>query len=181
MASRVARRRAAVRGHTHEVIGPKALQRDEFFAIMGAFVAGVTVVTALDPASRPRGLTVSAVCSVSADPPLMLACIDKKSNTLPAIRHSGRFAVNYLAFGHEDVARLFASKDPDKFDAVAWRPAGNQMPWLHTVTLALAECTVVEEIDAGDHVVVIGRVEGGRPPDVGSRPLVYFRRGYTTA
>jgi flavin reductase (DIM6/NTAB) family NADH-FMN oxidoreductase RutF len=110
----------------------------------------------------------------------MLICIDKTSNTLPAIRHSGRYAVNYLSFDREEVARLFASKDPDKFDRVAWRPAGNGMPWLHESTLALAECTVTQEVDAGDHVVVIGQVDGGRRPEPGSRPLVYFRRGYRT-
>lgn len=157
-----------------------ALDTDTFFALMGAFPTGVTVVTALDQKGEPRGLTVSAVCSVSARPPLMLVCVDKLSNTLPAIRHSGRFAVNYLGFGSEGVARLFATKEPDKFAAVAWRPAGNGMPWLHEVTLAVAECRVTQEVDAGDHVVVIASVDGGRLPAPGSRPLVYFRRGYGT-
>ena len=158
----------------------KGLDRETFFALMGAFPTGVTVVTALDAAGLPRGLTISSVCSVSADPPLALVCVDKKSNTLPAIRHSKRFAVNYLLFGREDLSRLFASKDPDKFAAVAWRPAGNGMPWLNEDTLGLAECTVTQEVDAGDHVVVIGRVDGGRRPEPGSRPLVYFRKRYGT-
>ena len=170
------RRRAAIL----IAVDPTGLDTETFFAIMGAFPTGVTVVTALDRDGRPRGLTVSALCSVSARPPLMLACIDKSANTLPAIRYSRRFAVNYLSFDREEVARLFASKDPDKFDRVPWRPAGNGMPWLHEGTLALAECTVTQEVDAGDHIVVIGRVDGGRRPEPGSRPLVYFRRGYGT-
>lgn len=159
---------------------PAGLDTETFFAIMGAFPTGVAVVTALDPGGRPRGLTVSALCSVSARPPLMLVCIDKSANTLPAIKHSRRFALNYLSFDREDVARLFASKDPDKFDRVAWRPAANGMPWLHEGTLALAEVAVTEEVEAGDHIVVIGRVDGGRRPEPGSRPLVYFRRAYRT-
>ncbi len=165
---------------TPSVVHKKALDIAGFFEIMGAFPTGVTVVTALDTAGRPRGLTCSALCSVSAEPPLMLVCVDKKSNTLPAIRHGERFAVNYLAAGREQVARLFASKEPDKFSAVAWRPAENGMPWLHEASIALAECTVVQEVDAGDHVVFIGHVDGGRPPQSGSRPLVYFRRTYGT-
>ncbi len=147
---------------------------------MGAFPTGVTVVAALDAQGRPRGLTVSALCSVSADPPLMLVCLDKNSNTLPAIRHSGRFAVNYLAHGRDRIANLFASKEGDKFSGIAWQPAGNAMPWLHQDSIALAECSVTGEVDAGDHIVVIADVDGGRVPEPGSRPLVYFRRGYGT-
>ncbi len=158
----------------------KALDQATFFQIMGAFPTGVTVVTAIDKGGHARGLTCNAVCSVSADPPLMLVCLDEGSNTLPAIRHAGRFAVNYLAAGRERIARLFASKEPDKFSEVAWQPAPHGMPWLHEDSIALAECTVEQEIEAGDHVVFIGRVEGGRPPARASRPLLYFRRSYGT-
>jgi flavin reductase (DIM6/NTAB) family NADH-FMN oxidoreductase RutF len=151
-----------------------------FFAIMGAFPTGVAIVTAVDASGHARGLTCNALCSVSAEPPLMLVCVERGSTTLPAIRHSGRFAVNYLAAGREALARLFASKEPDKFGEVAWQPADNGMPWLHQDSVALAECTTTQEIEAGDHVIFIGRVEGGHPPEEGSRPLLFFRRGYGT-
>jgi flavin reductase ActVB len=157
---------------------PEGVETTTFFSIMGSFPSGVAVVTALDPDGAPRGLTVTALCSVSADPPLMLVCVGEGSNTLPAIRHSRRFAVNYLAAGRERLARLFASQDPDKFVAIPWQPAENGMPWLRADSLALAECTVTQEIPAGDHFIFIGRVEGGRVPDPGSHPLLYFRRGY---
>lgn len=156
----------------------KALDRATFFRVMGAFPTGVAVVTALDAAGHARGLTCNAVCSLSADPPLMLVCVEKESTTLPAIRHSARFAVNYLVAGREQLARLFASKGPDKFAEVAWQPAPGGMPWLHRDALALAECTLVREIEAGDHVIFIGHVDRGRPPRRSSRPLVYFRRTY---
>lgn len=147
---------------------------------MGALPTGVTVVTALDGEGLPRGLTVSAVVSVSEEPPTLLVCIDKNSNTLPAIRQGGRFAVNYLAQGRERVAQLFASKEPDKFAEVTWSPAASGMPWLGDDAFALAECRVVREVEAGDHIVFFGRIEGGREPDPGARPLVYFQKAYST-
>ena len=156
------------------------VDKASFFAIMGAFPTGVTVVTALDDNGEPRGLTSNAISSVSAEPPLVLVCVDKRSNTLPALRHSRRFVVNFLSNGRGDLSNLFASKAADKFADVAWRPAGNGMPWLHVDSLAHAECTTEQEIDAGDHVILIGRVTGGQPPSPGTQPLMYFRRTYGT-
>jgi flavin reductase (DIM6/NTAB) family NADH-FMN oxidoreductase RutF len=151
-----------------------------FFAIMGAFPTGVTIVTTMDPDGTPRGLTSNAVCSVSAEPPLLLVCVDKRSNTLPGLRATRRFVVNYLHAGRDELANLFASKTPDKFENVNWRPAENGMPLLHSDTLAHAECTTVQEIDAGDHIVLLGQVDTGQPPVPASQPLMYFRRTYST-
>lgn len=156
------------------------MDRATFFAIMGAFPTGVGIVTALDADNQPRGLTTNALCSVSAEPPLLLVCVDKRSQTLPALRHSGRFVVNYLSAGRDALANLFASKEPDKFADVAWRPGGNGMPLLHEDSLAFAECTTVQEIDAGDHIVFLGQVDAGEPPVPASQPLMYFRRTYGT-
>ncbi len=147
---------------------------------MGAFPTGVGIVTALDADNQPRGLTTNALCSVSAEPPLMLVCVDKNSNTLPALRHSGGFVVNYLSAGRGDLANRFASKEPDKFAGVSWRPAAKGMPWLHADTIAHCECTVQQEIDAGDHFIFLALVEGGQPPAPGTKPLMYFRRSYGT-
>jgi flavin reductase (DIM6/NTAB) family NADH-FMN oxidoreductase RutF len=156
------------------------MDRATFFAIMGAFPTGVGVVTALDADSQPRGLTTNALCSVSAEPPLLLVCVDKNSNTLPALRHSQKFVVNYLAAGRGDLANTFASKDPEKFAGISWRPAHNGMPWLHTDSIAFAECSVEQEMEAGDHYIFLGKVEGGQPPAPGTKPLMYFRRTYST-
>src|SRR5919202_4703650 len=106
----------------------KPLDRAQFFAIMGAFPTGVTIVATLDRDGQPKGLTSNAVCSVSADPPLMLVCVEKNSNTLQPLRESKRFVVNYLAAGRGELSNLFASKEPDKFAHVSWRPATNGMP-----------------------------------------------------
>ena len=171
-------------GDTHEqahnTSKRKPVDRATFFAIMGAFPTGVTIVVTIGRDGQPRGLTSNAVCSVSADPPLLLVCVDKNSNTLPALRESGRFVVNYLSAGRGELSNLFASKEPEKFGRISWRPAGNGMPWLHADSIAHAECSITQEIEAGDHYVFLGLVEGGHPPAPGTRPLMYFRRTYGT-
>ena len=158
----------------------RPMDRATFFAIMGAFPTGVGIVTTLDEHDQPRGLTSNALCSVSAEPSLMLLCVDKSSNTLPALRHTQKMVVNYLAAGRGELANMFASKEPDKFQHVSWRPAANGMPWLHTDTIAHAECTIMQEIEAGDHLVFIIEVTDGQPPAPGTKPLMYFRRTYGT-
>jgi flavin reductase (DIM6/NTAB) family NADH-FMN oxidoreductase RutF len=156
------------------------MDRATFFAIMGAFPTGVGIVTTLDQDQQPKGLTSNALCSVSAEPPLLLVCVDKNSNTLPALRHTKKFVVNYLSAGRGDLSNLFASKEPDKFNGISWRPANNGMPWLHADSIAYAECNVAQELDAGDHIIFLGEVVGGQPPAPGTKPLMYFRRTYGT-
>jgi flavin reductase (DIM6/NTAB) family NADH-FMN oxidoreductase RutF len=156
------------------------MDRATFFAIMGAFPTGVGVVTTLDEQGQAKGLTTNALCSVSADPPLVLVCVDRHSNTLPGLRHTRKFVVNYLSAGRGDLANLFASKEQDKFQNVSWRPAANGMPWLHTDSIAHAECNITNEIEAGDHFVFIAEVSDGQPPAPGTKPLMYFRRTYGT-
>jgi flavin reductase (DIM6/NTAB) family NADH-FMN oxidoreductase RutF len=154
------------------------MDKTTFFSIMGAFPTGVTVVTTLDAEGQPRGLTSNAFTSVSADPPLLLVCVDKRSNTLPALQATRKFVVNFLREGRGALSDRFASKALDKFNGIAWRAAANGMPLLYDDVLAHAECSVEQEIEAGDHIIFIGRVEGGRPPETGSQPLMYLRRTY---
>ena len=157
-----------------------AVSRDEFFAIMSAFPTGVAVVTTLDADGEPRGLTTNALCSVSADPPLLLVCVDGESRTLPGLLHSRRFVVNFLAERRDALARLFASKADDKFAAVAWEPGIGGMPCLREDSLAYAECETEQELQAGDHVIITGLVVGGMAPDPASVPILYFRREYSS-
>ncbi len=151
---------------------------DVFRAIVGSFPTGVTIVTARDVDASPRGLTSNAFASVSARPPLVLVCVDKSSNTLRAVRNSRAFAVNFLSAGREKLAARFASKAADKFSGVAWRPsaAAGGAPILAEDSVAVAECTVVDAIEAGDHWIFVGSVEGGEV--FGGHPLMYYRRAY---
>lgn len=150
-----------------------------FREIMGTFPAGVVVVTATEAAGKHRGLTVSAFCPVSLDPPLVLVCVDRTSNTLPAIRESGGFSVNILCAGRQELARFMASKHDDKFVQRDWRPApvGEAGPVLHGDTAAWIACRTERAIEAGDHWVFIARVmDGGVRP--GEIPLAYSRRAF---
>jgi flavin reductase (DIM6/NTAB) family NADH-FMN oxidoreductase RutF len=150
-----------------------------FREVLASFPSGVVVLTAFGNDSLPRGLTVSAFCAVSLDPPLALACIDKTSNTLPAVQHTGGFTANILAAGRDQLARRMATKVTDKFDAIAWRrpqsPIGG--PILDEDTAAYAVCTLRDTIEAGDHWILIGLVTEGAHRD-GVAPMVFSRRGY---
>jgi flavin reductase (DIM6/NTAB) family NADH-FMN oxidoreductase RutF len=153
------------------------LSYEAFRDIMGSFASGITVVTSLTGQAEPHGLTCSAVCSVSASPPLLLSCVRTPSRTLEAIRASGHFAVNFLDARARDVSQLFASPGPDKFQRVPWRPGeAAGMPILES-TLAHAECAVHQVIDAGDHAIVLGRLIGG-DVERSRFPLGYWRGNY---
>src|SRR5437764_15186396 len=115
------------------------VERQTFLEIMASFPSGVAIVTTLDGGDVPRGLTTTAVSSVSAEPPLLLVCVDLTSRTLPALRDGGRFVVNFLREGRSELARLFASKADDKFEGVDWRPTASGMPVLESDALAWAE------------------------------------------
>jgi flavin reductase (DIM6/NTAB) family NADH-FMN oxidoreductase RutF len=155
-----------------------AVERDEFFAIMSAFPTGVAIVTTLDADGQPRGLTTNAVCAVSADPPMLLVCVDRTSRTLEALRHARRFVVNFMSDGCADLCALFASKADDKFADVAWEPGLGGVPLLAEDALAIAECRTEQELEAGDHLILTGAVEAGRAPDPERVPILYYRRAY---
>jgi len=155
------------------------IEPQRFRDVMASFPSGVVILTAFGEDGQPRGLTVSAFCAVSMTPPLALACIDKTSNTLPAVQHTGGFTANILAAGREELARRMATKLTSKFDAIAWRrptsPIGG--PILETDTSAYAVCTLRDTIEAGDHWILIGLVtEGDHRESV--KPMIYSRRLY---
>lgn len=151
-----------------------------FRCLMGSLISGVSVVTTVGGQGRPFGMTCSAVCSLSADPPLLLTCIGTPSATLEAIQTSGRFVVNVLDAESNDISRWFASRAPDKFSKVSWQFSElTGMPILDA-TVARAECALYKTLDVGDHMIVIGRIVGGEvEPD--RFPLGYWRGSYVRA
>jgi flavin reductase (DIM6/NTAB) family NADH-FMN oxidoreductase RutF len=154
------------------------IERQAFFEVMASFPSGVAIVTTLDEGGLPRGLTTTAVCSVSANPPTILICVDLGSRTLAALRAGGRFVVNFMGEGRSELCLLFASKAADKFANISWRPSASGLPLLHQDVVAWAECATVHELEVGDHVLLVGRVEdGGSQPELG-RPLMYYRRSW---
>lgn len=143
-----------------------------FRHVMGSFATGITVVTSCDEGGTPVGLTASSLASVSKTPPLILVCIGHDKYTLSAIRSSGVFAINLLKADQAEIAHQFASSAPDKFAKLRVKTGLLGVP-LFENTLAYAECSVFNLIDAGDHVIVIGRVVNGA--NVTAPPLLHFR------
>jgi flavin reductase (DIM6/NTAB) family NADH-FMN oxidoreductase RutF len=155
-----------------------SIERQTFFDVMASFPSGVAIVTTVSPDGIPRGLTTTAVCSVSADPPTILVCVDLASRTLRALRARGRFVVNFVGAGRSELCLLFASKEEDKFAGVDWRPTASGLPLLHADSLAWAECSTLHELEVGDHVVFVSTVEdGGVRPEL-EPPLLYYRRSW---
>src|SRR2546421_12839231 len=147
---------------------------------MASFASGVVVLTAFGEDGGPRGLTVSAFCAASLEPPLALVCIDKTSNTLPAVQLTGGFTANILASGREQLARRMATKLSDKFDGIAWeRPATSAGgPILRDDAAAYAVCALRDTIEAGDHWGLVGVVSEGDQRE-GVPPMVFSRRVYS--
>lgn len=152
------------------------IDADTFRAVLGRFASGVTIVTARDAEGHDHGMTVSAFCSVSLDPPLVLACIGHDASMHPVIVREDRFGVSILTVGQEALARRFADQRSDRFDGVGYT-RGRLGVALLDDAIAHLECTVVDRREAGDHTIVIGRVESASPDQ--GRPLVYYRGGYT--
>jgi flavin reductase ActVB len=148
---------------------------DDFRAALARFPSGVTVVTARGEREGSHGLTVSAFCSVSAEPPLVLVCLARSARTLPAIHESGRFAVSMLRQHHDAVARLFATTALDKFQGT-WGALTPDGPPVVPDALFSLECSVHSALPAGDHEVVIGAVQAYSVRD--GAPLIYYRRAF---
>ena len=143
--------------------------------MLGHFATGVTVVTCVSD-GQPLGLAVNSFTSVSLTPALVAFCVAASSSTWPRLRAAGAFCVNVLAEDQEALSRTFATHGLDRFLGVGWRPAPSGAPILAGV-LAWIDCTVEAEHEAGDHLIVVGKV---RELDVlhEGRPLVFYRGGY---
>ena len=148
----------------------------DFRAALACWASGVTVVTSA-AGGRIHGMTVSAFSSVSLDPPLVLVCADKSSDTLALIEESRVFAVNILSAEQQALSNRFASKKDEhlRFAGLAWRPGGTGSPILPGVLAAL-DCRVVAAHDAGDHVIYVGSVE--TVEIFAGAPLVYHAGSY---
>ena len=149
-----------------------------FRSALAQLAGGVVVVTSTDSAGRPAGVTATAVCSVSLEPPLVLACLGAASSTRETIASSGRYAINVLASDHRLHAERFATAGDGKFDGLTWKPGRSGCPVLPD-SIAVCECDVEKTIEAGDHTVFIGRVIGATATESPhSRPLVWYRGRY---
>jgi flavin reductase (DIM6/NTAB) family NADH-FMN oxidoreductase RutF len=154
-----------------------AVTADALKQLLGRRAASVAIVTAR-VGERIHGMTVTAFTEVSLEPPLVLVCADKTSNTHPVIAAGGVFALNLLSAGQAELSNRFASKRDEerRFEGIAWETAATGAPLLPD-TLGALDCRVVATHEAGDHVIYVGRVEALRlSPE--REPLLYQRGIY---
>lgn len=142
---------------------------------MAMLPTGVTIVSAAGP-EGPAGATANAVSSLSIEPMLMLACLDRGSRTLLAVQAANHFGISVLHDGQEPIARAFATKAPvaEKWDGVAWSERDG-IPAIDGALTWIA-CELRDVVAAGDHVIVTGEVR-----DLASgegKPLVFHGGEY---
>ncbi len=142
---------------------------------LGCFVTGVTVVTTRDAGGAPIGFTANSFTSVSLGPPLVLVCVGREVEDFDVYRRCPGFAINVLGDSQRALSERFATQRPDRFGGVRWREGAHRAPVLEGCIAAL-ECASWRRIEAGDHMILIGRVL--RCEDSGDRPLAYWRGSY---
>jgi 3-hydroxy-9,10-secoandrosta-1,3,5(10)-triene-9,17-dione monooxygenase reductase component len=143
--------------------------------VLGHLPTGVTVVTA-NGVEGPLAMSANSVTSVSLRPQLILFCPAMSSTTWPGIRDSGHFAVNIFASHHAEASRRFSERGVDRFAGIAWH-AGPNGPLLDEA-VAWIECAIDAIYEAGDHLIVVGAVEGLGTRAGATEPLVFFRGRY---
>lgn len=148
----------------------------KFRNALGWFTTGVAVITTRVGGEAPIGITVNSFSSVSLDPPLVLWCLDKKSDTLDVFERTTHFTVNVLREEHQDVSSRLARKGDHSLAGMDVREGESGCPAL-VQALAHFECEVEARHDAGDHVIMVGRVVKFDYVEEG-RPLLYHRGAY---
>jgi len=151
-------------------IGP-----DAFRAALARFPSGVTILSVRGADGADHGMTVSAFCSLSLDPPLVLACIERTATVLPHLRAAPLFGVSILAAGQDALSARFADQTVERFEGVAFTRAA-EGPALVDGAAAHLVCRRVAEHAGGDHVILVGEVESAQVH--GDDPLLYALRGY---
>ena len=147
----------------------------QFRQTLGAFLTGVTVVSTLDEQGRPIGFTANSFTSVSLDPPLVLVCLAKTSANCDRFCGANAYAINILAEDQQHISGVFASRVEDRYEQVEWHSEKTGSPILDNV-VAWLDCSMHEVVDAGDHFILIGKVEAF---DHSNRsPLGYLRGNY---
>ncbi|WP_336490810.1 flavin reductase family protein [Methylobacterium nigriterrae] len=148
------------------------ISNEEFKPVMRRFAACVNVITSVDGETK-NGMTATAVCSVSADPPSVLIIVNKSSRSHALISRSQAFGVNVLSSEQEDIASHFASKSADPFAEIDHWIGRTGCPIICDAD-AYLECSVVKETDFGTHTIFIGQIVSC---DVSSKPPLLYHEG----
>ncbi|MEM7042858.1 MAG: flavin reductase family protein [Pseudomonadota bacterium] len=153
-----------------------SVSEKDFRKALGRFATGIVVITTRDAENRPRAITVNAFTSVSLDPPLVLYCLGKSAFHFGIFAEAKAFAVNMLSADQQAFSDRFAREAGDEFADLSIRNLVTGSPILPEC-LAVLDCKTETQHDAGDHLIVVGRVcaidQSGD-----SEPLIYFESGY---
>lgn len=152
-----------------------AISDEQFRAAMTRFASGVTVITTRDAEGAAHGITVSAFCSLSAEPPLILACIHKQTGSHYAFIEQQAFVVHILAEHQRHVSEQFALPAEDKFSDVDLNDSPRGLPVI-AGSLVTLECEMVNTYDGGDHTILIGKIIEAEIN--AGKPLLYFHGDY---
>jgi 3-hydroxy-9,10-secoandrosta-1,3,5(10)-triene-9,17-dione monooxygenase reductase component len=156
--------------------GGKGWTDREFRDVLGHFCSGLTVIAAVVD-GQPVGMTCQSFFSVSIDPPLVAMCLGKKSRTFPEIQRVGSLAVTVLSDDQQVISDTLSVSSDDKWLGVSWTPGLVTGHPILEGSLAALECDLERVVDAGDHVLVIGRVRH-LSCDSSRSPLLFYRGNY---
>ena len=148
------------------------LDAELFRRTLGHYPTGVCVVTAIERDAAPVGMAVGSFSSVSLDPPLVGFLSDKASTSWPRIQRAGRFCVNVLALGQEDLCRRFSAKAENKFEGLEFDLTQSGSPVFPGI-VAWIDCTLWAIHEAGDHYFVLGEVQAMEART--HQPLLFLR------
>jgi flavin reductase (DIM6/NTAB) family NADH-FMN oxidoreductase RutF len=151
------------------------IDADTFRSVLGRFASSVTIVTTRDAEGVDHGMTVSAFCSLSLDPPMVLFCVDRVASMHEMLLAHPACGVSILSSNQEAYSRRFADQDNERFDGIAYS-RGETGAVLLDEALAHLECRLVAHHEGGDHTVFIAEVDRAQPRQ--GRPLLYYRGGY---
>ncbi len=147
----------------------------EFRNTLGCFPTGVAVITA-EGIEAPLGITVNSFSSVSLDPPLVLWCLDKKSDRFDTFTRARHYVINILGTQHSEISSRLARQGQHRLDGIDMVSTSVGLPALADA-IAVFECESHAVHNAGDHVILLGRVVNFFRQEAGA-PLVFFRGKY---
>ena len=151
------------------------IDSDAFRAALGRFASGITIVTARDAKGRDHGMTVSAFCSLSLEPAMVLVSIGHEASMHGLMMRAEHVGISVLSTAQEALSRRFADPETDRFDGVGYTRAEDGVALLDDALVHL-ECDVVARHEAGDHTIIVCAVDRTEAYD--GRPLLYYRGGY---
>ena len=153
------------------------MDSEEFKKICGQFATGVAIITAQNHADKPVGLTINSFASVSLNPALISVCLDKKINNLDAFTSDKGFAIQFLAHDQHAISARFAQTEADKFSTINWQQDDSSLPLIENV-IGYMLCQAYHHIEAGDHMILIGKALKSQILRPTTPPLLYFRGAY---